>query len=52
MQRFKQGVTIVPRMFWFADIIAHPKLSIDSQEPSLQNSKRSIRMAKKQYKGL
>jgi hypothetical protein len=52
MTRFKQGATIVPRMFWFIDPVHHKFFGLDVKEPFIQSSGRSLLMAKKEYKGI
>lgn len=50
MKHFKQDATILPRTFWFVDILMHPIFGIDPNEPLVQSSQRSLKMAKKEYK--
>jgi len=47
-----QGATIVPRQFWFIDIIPHPKFGISPQTPFVKTSERAKRLAKKEYENL
>ena len=53
MTKFKQGATIVPRMFWFVDTVPPHKFFVqDVDEPLMESSKRSLLMANKEYKGI
>lgn len=47
-----QGATIVPRQFWFIDIISHPRFGMNLQTPYIKTSERAIRLAKEPYKDL
>ena len=47
-----QGATVVPRQFWFVDIVAHPKFGVNRESPYLRTSERAQRLAKKQYENL
>ncbi len=52
MQLFRQGATIVPRSFWFVEVVEHPKFPIDLAEPYVQTSKRAQEMGKTDYKSI
>ena len=47
-----QGATIVPRQFWFVDIIPHAKFGVSPQTPFVKTSDRAERLAKKEYEDL
>jgi len=47
--KFREGATIVPRPFWFIDIVRHPIFGIDSEQPMVKTGKRSKAKGKKQY---
>jgi SAM-dependent methyltransferase len=49
---FSQGATIVPRQFWFVDIIPSVRGWINPRRPYLRTSKRASVMAKRDYVGL
>jgi len=51
MTRFKNGAKIYPRMFWLVDPVPHKVFGLDVKEPLMQSSKRSLLMAKKEYRG-
>ena len=46
---FKEGATIVPRPFWFVDIIRHPIFGINSDEPLVKTGQRARVKGKKLY---
>jgi hypothetical protein len=52
MQLFRQGATIVPGPFWFIQLVLHSKFSITPDEPFVESSNRSIKMADKNYRGI
>jgi hypothetical protein len=50
--RFREGATIVPRQFWFVDVISSPRVGINPQKPNLKSSRRAIELAKQEYVGV
>lgn len=51
-EMFRQGASIVPRAFWFVDIIKHPKFGLNKQAPFVKSSVRAMERAKEDYKGI
>lgn len=48
---FYQGATIVPRQFWFVEVVV-PKFGIDARTPTLATSQRAEDRAKQRYKDI
>jgi len=46
---FREGATIVPRPFWFVDIVKHPTFSANPEEPFVKTGLRAKEKGKKQY---
>ena len=46
---FREGATIVPRPFWFVDVIRHPRFGVNPAEPLVRTSQRAKEKGKKQY---
>jgi hypothetical protein len=47
---FRQGATIVPRQFWFIDVVLPAmRLGLDPQKPNVKTSARAHKLAKKGY---
>ncbi|KXA94635.1 hypothetical protein AKJ65_03880 [candidate division MSBL1 archaeon SCGC-AAA259E19] len=49
-KEFSQGATLVPRNFWFVDIVSHPKFGINPEKPYLKTTE--IKYAKGDYKDI
>jgi len=49
---FRQGATIVPRQFWFVEVVTSPKVGINPRMPTVKTSQRAIELAKKGYVGV
>ena len=47
--KFREGATIVPRPFWFVDVMKHPVFGVNLEEPLVRTGRRSKKKAKKQY---
>jgi hypothetical protein len=48
-ERFREGATIVPRPFWFVDVVRHPIFGVDLERPLVKSGQRSKEKGKKQY---
>jgi hypothetical protein len=46
---FSEGATIVPRPFWFVEVVRHPVLGADMNEPVVKSSARAKKKGKKKY---
>jgi len=49
---FKEGATIVPRVFWFIDFEPHPILGVDASKPRIKTSEEALKNAKEPWKGI
>jgi len=49
---FKQGATIVPRVFYFVEPKVDPFLGLNVTSPYVESARDAVRLAKKEYQGL
>lgn len=47
---FRQGTTIIPRQFWFVEVVTSPRVGINPRTPTIKTSERAINLAKPEYK--
>jgi len=51
-ERFAKGADILPRSFWFVDVLIEPKYGINTLKPYIRSSKRAMSHGKDEYKNV